>query len=122
MLNNESLVKIADNTWAKTWKIIRVLKGSKPGAARIGDKVVIAVKTAATGWIVGKSDVSWAVIVRARKEIGRNDGSYIRFWDNAVVLIDKDGNPKGKRIFWPVGKEVRERGFLKVATLADEII
>lgn len=122
MINNETKVKIADNTWAKIGKVIRVLKGSMPWAASVWDKVVIAVQSATPWGIVAKWDVSWAVVVRTTKEVRRNDGSYIRFADNAVALINKDEEPKGKRIFWPVAREVREKGFFKLSTLAEEII
>lgn len=122
MIQNESAVKIVDNTWAKTWKVIRILKWSRARFASVWDKVVIAVKSAATGWQINKWDVAWAVVVRTRKEIWRKDWTYIRFGDNAVAIIDKEGMPKWKRIFGPVARELREKGFYKVATLAEEII
>lgn len=121
MLQTESMVVVADNTWATTAKIIRVLKGSQNNAATVGDKVVVAIKTARPGGQIEKGSVSWAVVVRVRKEIARKDGTYIRFEDNAVALINKSEDPIGKRIFWPVAKEVRVR-YKKLANMAEEII
>jgi large subunit ribosomal protein L14 len=122
MIQNESKVKIADNTWWKIWKVFRVLNWSKWRFARMWDKVVISIKEASTTWQVSKWDVVRAVVVRARKEMKRNDGTYIRFEDNAVAIIDKEGKPKWKRIFWPVARELREKGFKEVANIAEEII
>lgn len=122
MIQNESKVKIIDNTWAKTWKVIRILKWSFTNFATVWDKVVIAVKTASPSWQVWKWEVSRAVVVRTRKEIRRPDWTYIRFEDNAVALIDKDWNPKWKRIFWPVAKELRLKWFRPVANIAEEVI
>ena len=123
MIQNESAVRIVDNTWAKTWKVIRVLKWSFPTYATVWDKVVIAVKSAVPGWQVSKWDVVRAVVVRTRKEIKRPDWSYIRFEDNAVALISKEWwDPRWKRIFWPVAKELRTKGFKSIANMAEEII
>jgi len=122
MIQQESRVIIADNSWAKTWKVIRVLKGSWSKVASVGDKVVIAIKTSLSTWNIDKGSVQWAVVVRVRKEVRRNDGTYIRFSDNAVALINKDLNPLGKRIFGPVAWELREKGFKKLATMAEEVV
>lgn len=122
MLQTESKVKVADNTWAKVAKVIRVLKGSMWRRATIWDKVVVAIKSATPWGIVNKGEVSRAVVVRVAKETRRPDGTYLRFDDNAVALIDKDNNPRGKRIFWPVARELRDKGFYKLSTLAEEII
>ena len=122
MLQNESEVVITDNSGAKIGQIIRILKGSHAKKAGIGDKVVIAVKSASTSATIKKGDVSRAVIVRTKKEIRRKDGTYIRFDDNAVALINKDNEPLGKRIFGPVARELREKGLKDIATLAEEVI
>ncbi len=122
MIQNESKVKIIDNTWAKSWKVVRVLKWSFWWFAKIWDKVVVAVKSAAPNWQVSKGEVSWAVVVRTRKETRRSDWSYIRFEDNAVALIDKEWSPRWKRIFWPVAKELRSKWFRPVANIAEEVI
>ncbi len=122
MIQNESKVKIIDNTWAKTGKVVRVLKWSFSNFAKIGDKVVISIKSATPGGQVNKGDVNRAVVVRTRKETKRPDGSYIRFEDNAVALIDKWWAPRGKRIFWPVAKELRTKWFKAVANIAEEVI
>lgn len=122
MIQNESKVKIVDNSWAKTWKVIRVLKWPFWWFATVWDKVVIAIKTANPIWQIWKWEVSWAVVVRTRKEIRRDDGTYIRFEDNAVALIDKECSPLWKRIFWPVAKELRSKWFRTVANIAEEVI
>lgn len=122
MIQNETLVKVADNTGAKTAKVIRILKWSNAKSAGVGDMVVVAIKTANAWGIVGKWEVSWAVVVRTKKEIARKDGSYIRFEDNAVALIEKNKTPKGKRIFGPVAREVREKWFAPIASMAEDII
>jgi len=122
MIQSESLVKIADNTWGKVAQVIRVLKWSTCNSATVWDRVVVAIKDAQKWWQVDKWDVSWAVVVRVRKEIKRNDWTYVRFEDNAVALINKDLTPRGKRIFWPVAKELREKGFRAIANLAEEVI
>lgn len=122
MIQNESLVKIVDNTWAKSWKVVRILKWSNAKFAYIWDKVVVAVKTAIPGWMIEKWEVVRWVIVRVKKEIWRKDWSYIRFEDNAIALIDKEWNPRWKRIFWPVARELREKWFRSLANMAEEII
>ena len=122
MIGQESKVIIADNTWAKTAKVIRVLKWSSANFATVGDRVVVAIKTASPTGQIDAGTVQWWVVVRVRKEIKREDGTYIRFEDNAIALINKSLEPIGKRIFWPVAKEVREKGFRKLATMAEEIV
>lgn len=122
MLQQESRVIIADNSWWRTGKVIRVLKWSGSKTATVWDRVVIAIKTASPGWAVEKWTVHRAVVVRVRKEIRRQDGTYIRFGDNAVALINKTLDPLGKRIFGPVAWELREKWFKKLATMAEEVI
>lgn len=122
MLQNESGVIIADNTGAKTWQIIRILKGSTAKKATVGDRVVIAIKSVSTSSTYKKGDVARAIIVRTKKGVWRKDGSYLKFADNAVAIINKDNEPVGKRIFGPVARELREKGFKEIATLAEEVI
>ena len=123
MIQQESQLKIADNTGGRELLVIRVLGGSKRRYGRIGDIVVGTVKSASPHGAVSKSDVVKAVIVRTSKEYRRLDGSYIRFDDNAVVILDTDGkNPKGTRIFGPVARELREKGFTKIVSLAPEVL
>lgn len=122
MIQNESIVNIADNTWAKVWKVIRIIKWSNAKFAYIWDIVVIAIVNADKWALLNKWDVAWAVIVRTRKENRRPDWTYIRFEDNAVAIIDKEKNAKWKRIFWPVAKELRNKWFRTLANLAEEII
>ncbi len=122
MIQNLSKVVIADNTGWKIWQVIRVLNWSNARFARVWDKVVIAVKKALPWGQLEEGDVVWAVVVRTKKEIKRKDWTYVRFSDNAVAIIDKEWNPRGKRIFWPVAREVREKGFRQVANMAEEII
>jgi large subunit ribosomal protein L14 len=123
MIQQESQIKIADNTGGRELLVIRVLGGSKRRYGRIGDLVVGTVKSASPHGAVSKSDVVRAVIVRTSKEYRRIDGSYIRFDDNAVVILDTDGkNPKGTRIFGPVARELREKGFTKIVSLAPEVL
>jgi len=122
MIQQESRVIIADNSWAKTGKVIRVLKGTKSKTASVWDKVVLAVKTAMPNGTIEKWSVQWWVVVRVRKEIRRTDGTYVRFADNAVALIDKTLAPLGKRIFGPVAWELRDMWFKKIATMAEEVI
>ena len=107
MIQNESVVIIADNTGAKTALVIRVLKGSRTRFAGVGDKVVVAIKSVASTSNIEKGSVLRGVVVRTRKEIRRADGSYLRFDDNAIALINKSGDPLGKRIFGPVARELR---------------
>jgi len=123
MIQQESRLKVADNTGARELLVIRVLGGSKRRYGRIGDIVVGTVKLATPHGAVSKSDVVKAVIVRTAKEFRRDDGSYIRFDDNAVVILDADSrNPKGTRIFGPVARELREKGFTKIVSLAPEVL
>lgn len=122
MIQQESRVIIADNSWAKTWKVIRVLKGTWSKTAGIWDKVVIAIKTVLPSWSIEKWSVQWGVVVRVRKEIRRKDWTYLRFSDNAVALINKNLEPIWKRIFWPVAWELRERWFRRIATMSEEVV
>lgn len=121
MIQQESRLKVADNSGAKEVLCIRVLGGSKRRYASIGDKIVVTVKDASPGG-VKKGTVSNAVIVRTRKEIGRKDGSYIRFDDNAVVLLTANDEPRGTRIFGPVARELREKDYMRIVSLAPEVI
>ncbi len=122
MIQQESVVRIADNTGAKKALCIRVLGGSGRRYARVGDVVVLTVKDAIPNAPVKKGDVVRAVIVRTNKEMRRKDGSYIRFDDNAAVLINPNGEPRGTRIFGPVGRELRERKYMKIVSLAPEVL
>jgi len=123
MIQQETRLAVADNTGARELLVIRVLGGSKRRYGHIGDIVVATVKAASPHGAVKKSEVVKAVIVRTAKEYRREDGSYIRFDDNAAVLLDADGvNPKGTRIFGPVARELRERGFTKIVSLAPEVL
>ena len=122
MIQQESVVKIADNSGAKKALVIRVLGGSKRRYARIGDIVVVAVKDALPDGTVKKGDVAKAVVVRTRKEQRRKDGSYIRFDENAAVIINDAGEPRATRIFGPVGRELREKKFMKIVSLAPEVL
>ena len=121
MIQQETRLKVADNSGAKEVLCIKVLGGSKRRYASIGDKIVVTVKVAAPGGIK-KGSVSRAVVVRTRKEIRRNDGSYIRFDDNAVVLLTSDDEPRGTRIFGPVARELREKDYMRIVSLAPEVI
>jgi large subunit ribosomal protein L14 len=116
------MVRIADNSGAKRALVIRVLGGSKRRYARIGDIVVVAIKDALPDGTVKKGEVAKAVVVRTRKEIRRRDGSYIRFDENAAVIINDAGEPRATRIFGPVGRELRDKKFMKIASLAPEVI
>ena len=122
MIQQESRLRVADNSGAKEVLCIRVLGGTKRRYARVGDKIVCSVKSADPGAAVKKGDVVKAVIVRTRKETRRKDGSYIRFDDNAAVVINKDGDPRGTRIFGPVARELREKGYMKIVSLAPEVL
>ncbi len=123
MIQQESRLKVADNTGAKEILVIRVLGGSKRRYGRVGDVVVATVKSATPNGSVKKSDIVRAVVVRTAKEWRREDGSHIRFDDNAAVILDNDGvNPKGTRIFGPVARELREKGFMKIVSLAPEVL
>ena len=122
MVQQESILRIADNSGARRALVIRVLGGSKRRYAGLGDQVVVAIKDAIPTGQVKKGDVAKAVIVRTAKETRRKDGSYIRFDQNAAVLIDDQKEPKGTRIFGPVARELREREFMKIISLAPEVI
>jgi large subunit ribosomal protein L14 len=122
MVQQESILKIADNSGAKKALVIRVLGGSKRRYAGLGDVVIVAVKDALPTGTVKKGEVQNAVIVRTRHPVRRSDGSYVRFDRNAVVIIDKENNPRGTRIFGPVARELREKKFMKIISLAPEVI
>jgi large subunit ribosomal protein L14 len=122
MIQNESRLTVADNSGAKEVLVIRVLGGTKKRYASIGDKVVVTVKHAMPSGNVKKGTVSKAVIVRTRKEISRPDGSYIRFDDNAVVLLNPTDEIRGTRIFGPVARELRDKQFMKIISLAPEVL
>ena len=122
MIQQESYLKVADNTSAKEIKCIRVLGGSKRKYASIGDVIVASVRKAAPGGQVKKGDVVKAVVVRTSKAVRRADGTYVRFDDNAAVLIKDDRNPTGTRIFGPVARELRDRDYMKILSLAPEVI
>ena len=122
MIQAESYLKVADNTGAKEIKTIRVLGGSKRKYGNIGDVIVASVRKAAPGGTVKKGEVVKAVIVRTKRGVRREDGSYVRFDENAAVIIKEDKNPKGTRIFGPVARELRERDYMKILSLAPEVI
>ena len=122
MIQTESRLKVADNSGAKEVLCIRVLGGTKKRYARIGDTIVVTVKDAAPAAAAKKGTVSKAVVVRTRKETRRQDGSYIRFDDNAVVLLNATGEMRGTRIFGPVARELREKSFMKIVSLAPEVL
>ncbi len=122
MIQQESRLSVADNSGAKEVLVIRVLGGTKKKYASIGDKIVVSVKSAVGNSNVKKGSVSKAVIVRTKKEIRRPDGSYIRFSDNAAVLLNNQDEPRGTRIFGPVARELRERQFMKIVSLAPEVL
>jgi len=122
MIQQESFLKVADNTGAKEIKCIRVLGGSKRKYGNIGDIIVASVRKAAPGGSVKKGDVVKAVIVRSAKGVRRADGTYVRFDENAAVLIKEDKNPVGTRIFGPVARELRDKEFMKILSLAPEVI
>jgi len=122
MIQQESMVKVADNSGAKRALVIRVLGGTRRRYAGLGDLVVIAVKDALPNGTVKKSEVAKAVVVRTVKETRRKDGSYIRFDENAVVIINDEGEPRGTRIFGPVARELRDKRFMKIVSLAPEVL
>jgi large subunit ribosomal protein L14 len=123
MIQQETVVKVADNTGGRSLLVIQVIGGSRRRYGRVGDIVVGAIKEASPQGSVKKSEVVKAVIVRCAKEWRRDDGSYIRFDDNAAVILDTDGqNPKGTRIFGPVARELREKGFMRIVSLAPEVL
>ena len=122
MIQQETRLKVADNSGAKEVLCIRVLGGSGRRYARVGDTIVVTVKTAIPGGNVKKGDVSRAVVVRTKKEFRRSDGSYIRFDENAAVLLNPQGEPRGTRIFGPVARELRERQYMRIVSLAPEVL
>ena len=122
MIQEESYLKVADNTGAKEIHTIRVLGGSKRKYGNIGDVIVASVRKAAPGGTVKKGEVVKAVIVRTKRGVRREDGSYVRFDENAAVIIKEDRNPKGTCIFGPVARELRERDYMKILSLAPEVI
>ena len=122
MIQEESYLKVADNTGAKEIHCIRVLGGSKRKYGNIGDVIVASVRKAAPGGTVKKGEVVKAVIVRTVKETRRADGSYIKFDENAAVLLKNDGEPRGTRIFGPVGRELREKKYMRIISLAPEVL
>ena len=122
MIQMESYLKVADNTGAKEIHCIRVLGGSKRKYGNIGDVIVASVRKAAPGGTVKKGDVVKAVIVRTKRGIRREDGTYVRFDENAAVIIKEDRNPRGTRIFGPVARELREKDYMKILSLAPEVI
>ena len=122
MIQQESFLKVADNTGAKEIKCIRVLGGSKRKVGNSGDVIVASVRKSTPGGTVKKGEVVKAVIVRSAKGVRRNDGTYVRFDDNAAVLIKDDKNPRGTRIFGPVARELRDKDYMKILSLAPEVI
>ena len=122
MIQQESMVKVADNSGAKRALVIRVLGGTRRRYAGLGDLVIVAVKDALPNGTVKKSDVARAVVVRTVKETRRKDGSYIKFDENAVVIISEQGEPRATRIFGPVARELREKKYMKIVSLAPEVL
>ena len=122
MVQQESRLLVADNTGAKEVLTIRVLGGTKRRYASLGDKIVVSVKNATPNGTVKKGQVSTAVVVRTQKEVRRKDGSYIRFDDNACVLLDATGEMRGTRVFGPVARELRDKNFMKIVSLAPEVL
>jgi large subunit ribosomal protein L14 len=122
MIQNETRLRVADNTGARELLCIRVMGGSRRRYAGVGDVIVAAVKQATPQGTVKKGDVVKAVIVRTKKEFGREDGTYIQFDENAAVIIDQGGNPRGTRIFGPVARELRDGGYMKIVSLAPEVL
>ena len=122
MIQQETRLKVADNSGAKEVLCFKILGGSKRRYASIGDLIVVTVKNAIPGGTVKKGDVTRAVVVRTRKEVRRKDGSYIRFDDNAAVLLTSAGEPRGTRIFGPVARELRDSGYMKIVSMAPEVM
>ena len=122
MIQQESRLNVADNSGAKEVLCIRVLGGTKKRYASVGDQIVVTVKSALSSSNLKKGTVSKAVVVRTKKEVRRKDGSYIRFEDNAAVLLNTNGEPRGTRIFGPVARELREKQFMKIVSLAPEVL
>jgi|TARA_Y100000588_G_C14056634_1_gene839592 large subunit ribosomal protein L14 len=122
MIQQETRLKVADNSGAKEILCFKILGGSKRRYASLGDLIVVTVKNAIPGGAVKKGDVTRAVVVRTKKEVRRSDGSYIRFDDNAAVLLTEAGEPRGTRIFGPVARELRDSGFMKIVSMAPEVM
>ena len=122
MIQQETKLKVADNTGAKSVLCIKVLGGTGRRYARVGDLIVVSVKKAIPGGVIKKGEVATAVVVRTKKEVRRKDGSYIRFDENAAVLLDGNNEPKGTRVFGPVARELREKKYMKILSLAPEVI
>ena len=122
MVQQQSILKVADNTGAKEIMCIRCLGGSRKRYAHIGDVIIASVKTATPGGVVQKGDVVKAVVVRTKKGVRREDGSYLKFDDNAAVIIRDDKNPKGTRIFGPIARELRDKEYMKILSLAPEVL
>lgn len=122
MIQNETRLRVADNSGARSLLCIRILGGSKRRSAGIGDVIVASVKEATPGGAVRKGEVVRAVVVRTKKETRRDDGSYIRFGENAGVVINNDGAPRGTRIFGPVARELRDKGYTRIISLAPEVL
>lgn len=122
MIQQETRLKVADNSGAKEVLCIKVLGGTRKKYAKLGDTIVVTVKKAIPGGIIKKGEVTKAVVVRTRKELRRKDGSYIRFDENAAVLINNQKEPQGTRVFGPVARELREKKFMKILSLAPEVI
>ena len=122
MIQQETRLKVADNSGAKDILWFKILGGSKRRYASLGDLIVVTVKNAIPGGAVKKGDVTRAVVVRTKKEVRRNDGSYIRFDDNAAVLLTESGEPRGTRIFGPVARELRDSGYMKIVSMAPEVM
>ena len=122
MIQQETRLKVADNSGAKEVLCVKVLGGTRKKYAKLGDLIIVTVKKAIPGGVVKKGEVTKAVIVRTRKELRRKDGSYIRFDDNAAVLVNENKEPQGTRVFGPVARELREKRFMKILSLAPEVI
>ena len=122
MIQQETRLKVADNSGAKVVQFFKVLGGSKKRYASIGDIIVVSVKSSTPGGMVKKGEVARAVVVRVKKEVRRRDGSYIRFDDNAAVILNAQNEPKGTRIFGPVARELREGGYMKIISMAPEVL
>lgn len=122
MIQTETILNVADNSGALKVKCIKVLGSSKKRYARIGENIVATVVAAKPKGTVRKKEIVTAVVVRVTKEVPRKDGSYIKFDENAVVIINKDGNPKGSRVFGPIGRELREKGYQKIISLAPDVL
>ncbi|MCF7802533.1 MAG: 50S ribosomal protein L14 [Candidatus Marinimicrobia bacterium] len=122
MIQQETRLAVADNTGAKEVLCFKILGGTRRRYASVGDLIVVTVKQAVPNGQVKKGDISWAVVVRTRKEIRRKDGSYIRFDENAAVLVSQNGEPKGTRIFGPVARELRDKKFMRIVSMAPEVL